>query len=307
MNSLLLVGVVLLVRTVADNRPQTARAEDTLTLNVFNNTAFAGKPSVQVLPGLNFSLSASHPFSAEVIGTLVANEGERYSFTCDFGSVRLAYLHVDDHMLCQTGTNSGIGQVAGRKEENPLPTMSRKNLPLRLAVVHDGNSAGPTVRIGVTVSVSTTAAATVPCPTSGWEENSDYPGNDLAKVENVPTKEDCCALCTQKVGCAAVSWDSPASKWKTKTCNMKSAVGTKQASPGLWAMIMSPPAPGRPVKYTPALPAPEVQRRKMQQPPAVHQAQLASDILDFDDIGSGESRQIKPHEISRHPKLPGNS
>jgi hypothetical protein len=243
-------------------------AEGTLTLNVYNNTAFAGEPQAQILPrmaGMNFSLKSDQPFSAELVGSLAANDDESYSFACNFGNVRLAYLHVDDHMLCQTGTNSPRGKVAG-STDNPVPTMSRKMLPIRLAVVHDGNATftGASVDISVAVS-SINTAPTASALASKWEENTDYPGNDLSKMDHVVTKEDCSALCAKTAGCVAVSWDSLASKYKTKTCNMKSAVGQKEPSQGLWAQKMQAIIPGLPVNFTHTLPPTEVQRRQMQQ------------------------------------------
>lgn len=53
------------------------------------------------------------PFSAEVTGTVrlgvASNSGAELSFLCDFGSATLAYVHIDDHLVCSTGVNSPSG------------------------------------------------------------------------------------------------------------------------------------------------------------------------------------------------------
>lgn len=250
---------------------QLAAANAALTLNIYNNTAHAGEPSsTRLVPSIAFSVDASKPFSAELVGTLNAQDGETYSFSCNFGGATLAYLHVDDHLLCQTGANSPSGTVAGTTDD-PLPVMSRTALPIRLAVVHPGpkQASQPQINISVTVKTLSATNAAASCPPAGdWQENTDFPGNDLPGPRKaVATKEECCALCASTRGCTALSWDSPRSKYKTKTCNMKSKADSKKSVTGLWGLkaIDSKPTPApAPLAFSPMLPAAEVQRRKMQ-------------------------------------------
>ena len=74
--------------------------------------------------------------------------GQQYTFHCEAdGAPRLAHLHVDDHLLCQTGANSAPGTLT--HHGSPLRALGRTRVPLRLAV-QSGASAPVAVRLRVT-------------------------------------------------------------------------------------------------------------------------------------------------------------
>ena len=142
-----------------------------LSLSLFNNTACAGAAaSTRVVPGLSFHVAAGStggdppapPLSAELTGTLHAAAGAQYAFTCNFGTAVYATLHVDDHLVCQLGAHNGTGcgppgtphSCAGT--DNPLPTMTRTALPVRMTVM---GSAGGAFAVAVDVAVSPAGAA----------------------------------------------------------------------------------------------------------------------------------------------------
>ena len=76
-------------------------------LQIFNNTALAGTPmSTHTVPELAAAFDAmpqGAAFSAELTSTLTANSSRMYRFLCNFSQVTLAYLHVDDHLVCEVG------------------------------------------------------------------------------------------------------------------------------------------------------------------------------------------------------------
>ena len=78
-----------------------------LSLTVYNNTGLAGAPaSARLIPDLSFTLPLSTAaLSAEAVGTLRAEAGLVYNFSCDFGDATYAALHVDDHLVCQHGVH----------------------------------------------------------------------------------------------------------------------------------------------------------------------------------------------------------
>ena len=148
-----------------------AAASAGLTLSVFGNTAGAGAPlSTRVIPGLSFTLPGPAPLSASLTGTMQALPGQLYNFTCDFGDqVQFATLHVDDHLVCQHGANVNTGAEKGQGKgcgapdqnlpctgvDNPLPTMSRTALPVRMQLLANGGGSNRTGRD------ETAAAATI--------------------------------------------------------------------------------------------------------------------------------------------------
>ena len=135
-----------------------------LTLSLYNNSAFAGMAiSTTVIPSFNFSLRTDHPGSALVTGTMVVEHGMQYSFHCDFGSATVSALHIDDHLVCQQGANVGTTCGAPGSPEpcmygdNPLPTMTRTALPIRLDVMFNGTGTDthvPPINIKITVTAS---------------------------------------------------------------------------------------------------------------------------------------------------------
>eukprot|EP01046_Picozoa_sp_COSAG06_P067055 COSAG06_NODE_17201_length_955_cov_1.125000_1_plen_173_part_00 len=112
-------------------------------------------------------------------------------------------LHVDGHLVCSSGTNSPSGTTI--YTDQPLPVLSKTQLPFRLGVVFNGSHANPHVNVTVHSSkvdpLAATATAAAPQCTD-FMPNSDFPGNDLRGIHDVATKEDCCALCANDTRCA---------------------------------------------------------------------------------------------------------
>lgn len=115
-----------------------------LLMSVFNNTAFTGKVVKTTIlekssktNAFDFSIPRTEPISIEAVGTLAAIDGVEYSFKCDFGDAAFAMLRVDDHLVCQQGANNGSDCQQGPCDtiDNPLPTMSKNALPIKLVVV----------------------------------------------------------------------------------------------------------------------------------------------------------------------------
>ena len=103
------------------------------TLNTYNNTALAGPPkATQTIQALSFNLTSCGPFSAEALGTMILAPGAEYTFSCDFGSADVAFLFVDDHLVCQSGAYSDPGKVT--TGDNPLRKLSRAEVPVRLEI-----------------------------------------------------------------------------------------------------------------------------------------------------------------------------
>ena len=81
---------------------------------------------------------------------LVWKQGDAYRFACDFGGAAFGALHVNDHLVCQFGANAGACGPDGQPSpcngtDNPLPTMARTALPVRLTVWTNGTAASPDV------------------------------------------------------------------------------------------------------------------------------------------------------------------
>ena len=128
-----------------------------LALSVFNNTALAGQPSsTSLVPTPNYtSASGSDPFSALITGTLSVTRGYTYNFTCDFGGAVLGYVHIDGHLVCQTGANGphkpAPPSVISVAYDLPLPVLSSTEWPVRFAVVHNGSSTKP-LSVGMSIT-----------------------------------------------------------------------------------------------------------------------------------------------------------
>jgi hypothetical protein len=79
--------------------------------------------------------------SAEVIGTLTLRSGSSYSFYCSFGSATIAFLWIDDHLVCQIGAymQANISLAPAQPtlnwgQDNPFTVLRRTALPVRLHV-----------------------------------------------------------------------------------------------------------------------------------------------------------------------------
>ena len=123
-----------------------APTEAGLTLSLFNNTALAGSPAFTgLVPTPNYTHAAvDAPFSALLSGTLRVERGYTYSFECDFGGAVLGYVHIDGHLVCQTGANRphppAPASVISTAYDSPLPVLSSTSWPVRFAIVHNGTS-----------------------------------------------------------------------------------------------------------------------------------------------------------------------
>jgi hypothetical protein len=106
---------------------------------------------------LSFSvpIAAGTPISAELTGTLVAEQGDTFAFSCKFTGASVAFLHVDDHLVCQHGANAGKCNSEGSTwcngTDNPLPVRLRTNLPVRLSVVAAPGSTAVTADVSLSV------------------------------------------------------------------------------------------------------------------------------------------------------------
>ena len=137
-----------------------------LTLSTFDNTALAGTPTTTVVPGFSFDLTAPYG-AAELTGTLTARPGDNYIFACDFGGAAFGALHVDDHLVCQFGANAGSCGPDGQPSpcngtDNPLPTMARTALPVRLTVWTNGTAARVRVDASAKSGVALALGAELP-------------------------------------------------------------------------------------------------------------------------------------------------
>jgi len=117
-----------------------------LTLSLFNNTALTGSPAFRgLVPTPNYTHAAGGaPFSALISGTLQVERGYTYAFECDFGGAVLGYVHIDGHLVCQTGANRphppAPASVISTAYDSPLPVLSATAWPMRFAIVHNGTS-----------------------------------------------------------------------------------------------------------------------------------------------------------------------
>ena len=171
------MAAALLATLFAPVLARGAAAGAGLTLSVFNNTACAGTPVItRTVPGLSFTLDDDRggaPLCASLSGTMQALVGAQYAFACDLAGASFATLHVDDHLVCQRGAH--VGSQCGppgsphdcKGTDNPLPTMSRTALPVRMTVMRNATSTTTatatgaiSVAVNVTVSPAGTAAAT---------------------------------------------------------------------------------------------------------------------------------------------------
>lgn len=150
----------------------TLAAQASLTLNIYGNTALSGSPtSSRTIEALNFSNSGASPFSAEILGTMTVAEGE-YGFECDFGHATIAFLLVDDHLVCQTGAYSVAPAVTG--VDNPLRKLTKAGLPVRLEVYYSARGySGAAVDVRVTVVTKSQAPVFSPTLSSVETQRRD--------------------------------------------------------------------------------------------------------------------------------------
>jgi hypothetical protein len=134
-----------------------------LQLHLYNNTALVGEPaSARQVPLSDLGLPSGAPFSALAWGSLSVVRGTRYEVSCEFAGITLAILLIDDHIVCQTGTNSppllGDDQLRG---------LSRPDLAVRLMLL----SATPApVRAAVSIRA---AGGASPPPLVPWLSASE--------------------------------------------------------------------------------------------------------------------------------------
>lgn len=106
---------------------------------------------------MSFSLSTAPdvPVSAELTGTLIATRGDTFAFSCVFTGAAVAFLHIDDHLVCQHGANSGHCDSEGSTwcngTDSPLPVRSRTSLPVRLSIVAAPGSVDVTATVTLSV------------------------------------------------------------------------------------------------------------------------------------------------------------
>ena len=94
-----------------------------LTLDLYNNTALAGTPRSTTSNEFAIQIADPHT-SSELYGTVELKRGQQYTFHCEAdGAPRFAHLHVDDHLLCQTGANSAPGTLT--HHGSPLRALGR--------------------------------------------------------------------------------------------------------------------------------------------------------------------------------------
>ena len=79
--------------------------------------------------------------SAEVTGTVNLQPGVAYSFFCSFDGASIAFLWIDDHLVCQIGAylNSSISLAptppnAAWGQDNPVTVYRRTPSPVRLHI-----------------------------------------------------------------------------------------------------------------------------------------------------------------------------
>lgn len=164
-------------------------AASTLSLSVWNNTAMAGMAAhTGTISSLSFSVptisASAGPLSVEVTGTMTAVPNASYGFNCSFGGAQFGTLHIDDHLVCQWGANSdsvltpGQGKASGcggggghqlcAGVDNPLLTMSRTQLPVRMqlfynpALLTPGAKPAPSLEVTVAQTTPATFVSTLP-------------------------------------------------------------------------------------------------------------------------------------------------
>ncbi|KAJ0397170.1 hypothetical protein ATCC90586_001712 [Pythium insidiosum] len=93
------------------------------------------------------------------------------------------------------------------------------------------SSKGATTNKAGTRSAVVTLSPQPNCPSI--EENIDYSGNDIGN-EKSSTAEGCCAICRQRVGCKAFSWN----KYNDGTCWLKSGKGATTYQPGARSAVL---------------------------------------------------------------------
>lgn len=129
---------------------QAGTAAASVTLSVWNNSAWAGEPqSSETVPALSFSRIIPTGTSVEMTGTLTLPLGStEYNFSCAFANTTSAFLWIDDHLVCQDGNIYTAVPVA--RTDLPLKRLSKAALPvvLRLYTAPPQLPRGPVSYIG---------------------------------------------------------------------------------------------------------------------------------------------------------------
>ena len=117
-----------------------------LTLRIYNNTAASGVPmQTRIVSAAHASHAGNMPFSALMTGSLAVTRGLLYNFSCAFGGAVLGYVHIDGHLVCQTGVNHAHNpagrDVRSTTYDMPLRALSKTVWPVRFTLVHNGSLA----------------------------------------------------------------------------------------------------------------------------------------------------------------------
>ncbi len=93
-----------------------------------------------MIPTLSFTMPAVTS-SAEVTGTVNLQPGVSYSFFCSFDGASIAFLWIDDHLVCQIGAylNSSISlaptpPTLAWGQDNPATVYRKTPSPVRLHI-----------------------------------------------------------------------------------------------------------------------------------------------------------------------------
>lgn len=108
----------------------------------------------KIVPSFNFSFPGAYPFSAELTGSLLADEHADYTFDCNLSAATVAFLFVDDHLVCQTGAY----EVPPGAYDQPIRRLSKTLLPVRLEVFFDPHN---NIHDGVAELVSVSTSVTI--------------------------------------------------------------------------------------------------------------------------------------------------
>ena len=112
-----------------------------LTLDLYNNTALAGTPRSTTTNEFAIKLADPHT-SSELYGTIDLKRGQQYTFHCEAdGAPRFAQMHVDDHLLCQTGANSAPGTLTHHGSPLLAPLSPLTHSLTHLETCHAGKKA----------------------------------------------------------------------------------------------------------------------------------------------------------------------
>ena len=263
-----------------------AAAQQGLTMSVYNNSAWYGAPlRSSVVPGFDVSVPIERtggsptPFSVEITGTLTypasakpcfENDHGCFTFNCSFGAASYGFLWFDDHLVCQNGAYVLHPDSFDGSAGNPLRVLSKKEITVRLQAYVDPAGASLEAagadpqRLAIEqngLELRSVEAAEVDggmC-NGTWHTGDDFNGHDYKSIDKrTASAGDCCALCAADPACAAVTWNSPSSKFGDSNCNLKWAAPPKPwrtDMAGEMSMQLRPNLPGPGAPPPPPLPS----------------------------------------------------